>query len=204
LRITLLGVLALTLLVIGVLLLVLDISGAWTAGAAEIAGRNLIFVAVLLALATLVARKPKGLIERLAMPAKPHDIAPVGPGRIVLARASTVVALLSLAGGSALLAAASILGDDIEERVWPVMFIWPPTFLLAWAFGSAAFAAKRTLDPAAAAIAFFAGLIGGWLMLAAVMESQVFGLAVLAGVNIVAIYFVRREFWAVGERHINR
>jgi hypothetical protein len=119
---------------------------------------------------------------------------------MALARACSVVALLSLAGGSALLAAASILGDDIEERVWPVMFLWLPTFILTWAFGVAAFAAKGRLNTSAAVIAFFVGFMAGWYMLATTMASSVIGVFVLVSMNAAAIYFVRRGFWTAAGR----
>jgi hypothetical protein len=149
-------------------------------------------VALLVFLGPAAVRR---LARRPALPAEPMVTpvsAPAGPGRMRLARIFSVLALVCLVGGSTLLGAVMIWAllteedPGAESLAVALLFvmIWLPAFVLTWAFGTAAFWAKGTLDPPAAVLAFFVGFLGSFLVL-----------PVLPLFNIAAIYFVWRGFW---------
>jgi hypothetical protein len=128
-----------------------------------------------------------------------------------LARLCSVLALVCLAGGSALLVVGTIAISLAAQEdpnaglgLVAIAVIWPATFVLTWAFGTAAFAAKGSLDPAAAVLAFPGLLVGLTVLLLlagrSLSDAPTAPLAafvgVLAVVNAAAINFVWRKFWA--------
>jgi uncharacterized RDD family membrane protein YckC len=136
------------------------------------------------------------------------ETAPVGPVRMRIARICSVLALVTLAIGSALLATlmtwvwVAWATSDVEDpglafAILPLA-IWPPTLLLTWVFGVAAFLAKGTLDPALAVIYFVAGFVGSVLVVLPVTALPGGAVVGALALNVAAIQFVRREFW--GER----
>jgi hypothetical protein len=206
-----LGVFALTMLAAGIVLTVFDFSGTWESGFGLTMG--VVSAAIVLAVVAVVTRLVGTLLER------PHGesvtsrrIAAAGPGRMRLARLCSALALVSLVGGSAFLAvfmiSVSVAAQDDPDMALGLVFvpfIWSGTFVLSWALVAAAFAAKGTLDPAAAVLAFPVGLLAGvtgLLLLAAASLSdtpeapRVAFVVVLAVLDAAAVYFVLRKFWA--------
>jgi hypothetical protein len=158
-----------------------------------------VLVAVLVFLGSAAARR---LPRHPALPAEPAVMqvtGPVEPGRMRMARLLSVLALVCLTGGSTLLAItliwASLAEGDSGSKSLAVallvVMIWPPTFVLTWALGTAAFWAKGTLDPAAAVIAFLVGFLGSFLLVPA-----------LPLLVIAAVYIVRQQFWAPPRRPV--
>jgi hypothetical protein len=156
----------------------------------------LIYPVMLVATVALLVRVVAGRRARrsalLAEPAAATVAAPAGTGRMRLARLFSALALICLACGSSLLAAAMIWtsvaeGDSGEKGLaFALLFvtIWPPTFVLTWAFGAAAFWAKGTLDPPAAVLAFLVGFMAFPLLL-----------PLLPLLAIGAVYLAWRWFW---------
>ncbi len=160
----------------------------------------LIYLALLVAAFAFFGRSAARRVRRgPAPPTAPvvtrTTVSTKGKGRTAVARVCSVLALASLAGGSALLALGSVVLDDLEGRTFLVLSVWPPTFVLAWALGTAAFMAKGTLDPSAAALAFVVGFLGGWILLLFVIATRGLAAVLLPALNVAAIYFVTRRFW---------
>ena len=157
-------------------------------------------LAVLLAAAVFfgpqVARRLAGGPAPAVSPVPTPAVPLASTGRMRLARVCSVLALVSLAGGSALLAVGSIVTEDAEGRLWGILFLWPPTFVISWAFGTAAFWAKGTLNPVVAVLTFLVGFWGGWFALIPVMAVRGAAAVVLPALLVVAIYYARGWFWS--------
>jgi hypothetical protein len=192
----------------------------WTPSVARDAwlglGGLLISTSIVLAAVAVIARLAEHRLMRGTAPRAEEPVSPVAAPadatRKGLARLCSVLALVCLAGGSTLLAVGTIAisvaaQDDPNAGLGLAVIIaviWPATFVLTWAFGTAAFAAKGTLDPAAAVLAFPGLLVGltVLILLAArsLGETPAAPLAAFVGVlavlNAATIYFVWRKFWA--------
>jgi hypothetical protein len=208
-------VLALATLVVGIVLTLLDFSGTWASGFGLTMG--MIAAAIVLAVLAVVARLVGTLLER--PPGEPVTSlsAAAGPSWMRLARLCSALALVCLVGGSAFLAVFMILvsvaaQDDADQGLGLVFVpvIWSGIFVLSWALTTAAFAAKGTLDPAAAVLTLPAGVLAGiigLLFLAAASLSdtpeppRVAFVVVLAVLDAAAVLFVWRKFWVQPKRH---
>ena len=190
----LLSLLALSSLATGIILLALGWLGVWVTGP----GLAQLFIEAPAAVAAIV------LLGRLARrdPSMNQTTTARRTARTTLARLLSLLALASLAGGSILLALAwlgvGVTGDKGEARVFAMLFLWPPTFLLTWAFGTLAIIATKNFNPYAIIVAFVGGSLGGWfLLLATIGAPAPIGIAVLLGLNLAAITLAWHLVWRV-------
>ena len=195
----LLSLLALASLAAGILLFALGSFGVWVTDPGFV--HLLIEAPAAGAVLVLLGRMARGRLSQ-GDPSVIQTATTRRTARTTLARLLSLLALASLAGGSILLAlvwlGVGVTGDTGEARVFAMLFLWPPTFLLTWAFGTLAILAKRTLSPYAMILAFVGGLVGGWfLLLATIGAPAPIGIAVLLGLNLAAITLAWHQVWRV-------
>jgi hypothetical protein len=212
-----LGWLALAALVAAIVATVLMGSGTGLIGNVQFFA---IIATILVAVLAVAVRsvEPRDFARGRELGAKPEQIAvaaPAGPARTRIARTFAVLALVCLAIGSALVAVVmtwfSIVritgggGEDPGLALAILFFsIWPPTLMLTWALGTAAFMAKGTLDPPIAVAALVAGIVGSLFVLLPASALPGGAPIVLVALYVGAIQFFKDQFWTAAGLPVSR